>query len=171
MKVAELKKVEQELKTIEEFIQEFRKVIRESKYKERLLIEEFKREINGVIRHKLIKAEYFPRKIKQLYKRVINLNMDWKESRREEEIRKLRIKTNYNCKCKRWPKRQELQWMLIKLALIDGVEERTNAVMVNLQQQKTRFMLRCDLYVMDIDKKRNYYNCEGFEHIVRHCRN
>ena len=134
MKVAELKKVEQELKTIEEFIQEFRKVIRESKYKERLLIEEFKREINGVIRHKLIKAEYFPRNLQQLYKRVITLNMDWKESRREEEIRKLRIKTNYNCKCKRWPKRQELQWMLIKLALIDGVEERTNAVMVNLQQ-------------------------------------
>ena len=32
-------------------------------------------------------------------------------------------------------------------------------------------MLRCDLYVMDIDRKRNYYNCEGFEHIVRHCRN
>ena len=144
IKVVELKKVEQELKTIEEFMQEFRKVIREIKYKERPLIEEFKRGINGVIRHKLMKTEYFPRNIKQWYERVINLNMDWKESRREEEIRKSRTKTNYNYKCKRWPKRQESQQVLVKPASIDGVEERTNAVMVNLQQQKTRFMLRCD---------------------------
>jgi len=44
MKAVKLKRVEQELKTIEEFVQEFRKVVRESKYKERLLIKEFKRE-------------------------------------------------------------------------------------------------------------------------------
>jgi len=42
MKVAELKKVEQEEKIIEKFIQKFRRVVRESEYKERLLIEEFK---------------------------------------------------------------------------------------------------------------------------------
>ena len=49
MKVAELKKVEQGSKTIEEFVQEFRKVARESRYEGQLLIEEFKRRINRTI--------------------------------------------------------------------------------------------------------------------------
>ena len=39
MKVAELKKVEQRSRTIEKFVQEFRQAVRESKYKERTLIE------------------------------------------------------------------------------------------------------------------------------------
>ena len=39
MKVAELKKVEQRSRTIEKFVQEFRQAVRESKYKERPLIE------------------------------------------------------------------------------------------------------------------------------------
>jgi len=42
VKVAELKRIEQENKTIEKFVQEFRKVARESGYKEKSLIEEFK---------------------------------------------------------------------------------------------------------------------------------
>ena len=50
MKVVELKKVEQRNRTIEEFVQEFRKTVRESSYKERLLVKEFKRDMNGVIR-------------------------------------------------------------------------------------------------------------------------
>ena len=42
VKVAELRRLEQESKTMEEFIQEFRRVARGSKYEERLLVEEFK---------------------------------------------------------------------------------------------------------------------------------
>jgi len=42
---------------IEEFVQEFRRAVRESKYKKRLLIEEFKRGMNGLIRRKFKKAE------------------------------------------------------------------------------------------------------------------
>jgi len=42
VKVAELKRIEQENKTIEKFVQKFRKVARESGYKEKSLIEEFK---------------------------------------------------------------------------------------------------------------------------------
>jgi len=38
----ELRRLEQGRKIIEEFIQEFRKVTRESKYKDRLLTEKFK---------------------------------------------------------------------------------------------------------------------------------
>ena len=65
VKVAELKRLEQEGRTIEEFIQEFRRAARGSGYKGRLLIEEFKREMNGIIRRKLMKAERPPTSIKQ----------------------------------------------------------------------------------------------------------
>jgi len=45
-KVVELKKVEQGSRTMEEFVQEFRRVARGSRYEERPLVEEFKREMN-----------------------------------------------------------------------------------------------------------------------------
>ena len=57
VKVAELKRLEQGGRTIEEFIQEFRRAVRGSGYEERPLVEEFKRGMNVVIRRKLIEAE------------------------------------------------------------------------------------------------------------------
>jgi len=54
--MAELKKVDQGSRTIEEFVWEFKRVARDSRYKGRLLVEEFKRRINGVIKRKLIEA-------------------------------------------------------------------------------------------------------------------
>ena len=68
-----------------EFVQEFRRVVRDSGYKRRLLIKEFKIGINGIIRRKLIKAECSPKSIKQWYKRTTNLDKDWRESKREKE--------------------------------------------------------------------------------------
>ena len=65
VKIAVLKKLEQESKTIEEFVQEFRRTARKSGYKERPLVEEFKRGMNGVIKRKLIEAEYQPSSIEQ----------------------------------------------------------------------------------------------------------
>jgi len=50
MKVAELKKVEQKSRIIKEFVQEFRRVVRSSRYEGRLLVKEFKRDMNKVIR-------------------------------------------------------------------------------------------------------------------------
>ena len=49
VKIAKLKKIEQEGRMIEEFIQEFQKAARGSGYEGRPLVEEFKREINGTI--------------------------------------------------------------------------------------------------------------------------
>ena len=65
MKVAELKKLEQGRKPIEEFVQESKRVARGSGYEEKLLVDKFKREINRVIRRKLIKAEQPPTSIEQ----------------------------------------------------------------------------------------------------------
>jgi len=65
VKVAELKKMEQGGRMIEEFVQEFKRATRGSGYKRHSLIEEFKRGINRVIRRKLMEAENQPGSIKQ----------------------------------------------------------------------------------------------------------
>ena len=81
MEVAELKKVEQEEKKVEKFVQKFKRAVRESEYKERPLIEEFKREMNRTIRRKLIEVERPSRSIEQWFERITNLDMHWRESR------------------------------------------------------------------------------------------
>jgi len=43
---------------MEEFVQEFRKVTRESKYKGRSLVEEFKKGMNRTIHQRLIELEW-----------------------------------------------------------------------------------------------------------------
>ena len=57
VKVAKLKKLKQEERIIEEFVQEFKRAARESGYEGRLLVEEFKRGRTGVIKRKLMEAE------------------------------------------------------------------------------------------------------------------
>ena len=65
MKVVELKKVKQGSETMEEFMQEFRRVAKESGYEKRSLIEEFKQGMNRVIQQKLIEAKRPLRSIEQ----------------------------------------------------------------------------------------------------------
>ena len=74
VKVVELKKLEQRERMMKEFVQEFQRATRDSKYKERPLVEEFKRRINGIIRRKLMEAERPPTSIKQWYECATNLN-------------------------------------------------------------------------------------------------
>jgi len=85
VKAAELRKLEQGGRTMEEFVQEFKRTVRGSRYERRPLVEEFKREMNRGIRRKLMEVENLPVFIKQWYKRATALNRNWRESRREEE--------------------------------------------------------------------------------------
>ena len=57
VKAAELRKIEQEGRMMEELMQEFKRVARGSRYEGRPLIKEFKRGMNGAIRRKLMEAE------------------------------------------------------------------------------------------------------------------
>ena len=57
VKIVKLKKIEQGGKTMEEFMQDFKRTVRGSSYEEHLLIEEFKWGMNGSIRRKLIEAK------------------------------------------------------------------------------------------------------------------
>ena len=65
VKAAELRKLEQGGRIIEEFVQEFKRAVRGSGYKRRLLVEEFKRGMNEVIRRKLMEAKNQPSFIEQ----------------------------------------------------------------------------------------------------------
>ena len=57
-------------------------------------------------------------------------------------------------------------------ALMEGIE-RTNVVVVRGQEQGQCMGTppRRDSYAMEIDRRRNYYTCEGFGHMAHHCRN
>jgi len=66
---------------MEEFVQEFKRAVKGSGYKERLLIEEFKRGMNRMIRRKLMEAKNQPGSIEQWYRRAITLDRNWRESK------------------------------------------------------------------------------------------
>ena len=85
VKVAELRKLEQGERTMEEFVQEFKRAARGSGYEGRPLVEEFKRGMNGAIQRKLMEAENQLGSIEQWYRRAMALDRNWRESRREEE--------------------------------------------------------------------------------------
>ena len=85
VKAAELRKLEQGGRTMEEFVQEFKRTARDSRYEERSLIEKFKRGMNGAIRGKLMEVENQPNSIEQWFRRATALDRNWRESRREEE--------------------------------------------------------------------------------------
>ena len=74
VKAVELRKLEQEGRTMKEFVQEFKKAARGSRYEGRPLVEKFKREMNGAIRKKLIEAENQPGFIEQWYRRAMALD-------------------------------------------------------------------------------------------------
>ena len=70
---------------MKEFVQDFKRVVKESGYKGHPLIEEFKQSMNRAIKRKLIEVENQPGSIKQWFKRTIALNRNQRKSKREEE--------------------------------------------------------------------------------------
>ena len=181
VKAAELRKMEQGGKTMEEFMQEFKRAARGSGYERRPLVEEFKREMNGGIRRKLMEVENLPASIEQWYRRATALDRNWRESRREEE--RLRGKREQGGGAPKqeqrqslprplvWQRRQPLpQQATTGPVLIEGVE-RTNAVVVRGQGQRVGIPPRRDPFAMKVDRGRNCFACGGFGHMARHCRN
>ena len=179
VKAAELRKLEQGGKTMEEFVQEFKRAARGSGYEGRPLVEEFKRGMNGGIRRKLMEAENPPTSIENWYRRATALDRNWRESRREEERLRKKEVGGGTPKPERqslprplvWQRRQPLpQQATTGPAPMEGVE-RTNAVVVRGQGQGAGVPPRRDPFAMEVDRGRNCYTCGGFGHMARHCRN
>ena len=176
----ELRKLEQGGRTLEEFIQEFKRAARGSGYEGRPLVEEFKRGMNGGIRRKLMEAENPPTSIENWYRRATALDRNWRESRREEErLRGKKEATGSAPKQEQrqnlprplvWQRRQMPQQATMGPAPMEGIE-RTNAVVVRGQGQSMGAPPRRDPFAMEVDRGRNCYACGGFGHMARNCRN
>jgi len=184
VKAAELMKLEQGGRTMEEFVQEFKRVARGSGYEGRLLVEEFKRGMNGGIRKKLMEAENLPASIEQWYRRATALDRNWRESRREEERLRGRKEVEGGAPKQEqrqslpqplvWQRRQMPQQVTMGPAPMEGIK-RTNTVVVRGTGagggQSMEVPQRRDPFAMDIDRGRNCYTCGGFGHMARNCRN
>jgi len=85
-KVDELRLLEQGSKTVDEYVQEFKRAARGSGYEERALVEEFKRGLNGTIRRRLAEAEAPPTTITQWQERAVQLDRNMRQSRAEKKI-------------------------------------------------------------------------------------
>jgi len=183
VKAAELRKLEQGGRTMEEFVQEFKRAARGSRYEGRPLVEEFKRGMNGGIQRKLMEAENPPASIEQWYRRTTALDRNWRESRREEErLRKKEVEGGGPKQERQslsrplvWQRRQPLpQQVTTGPAPMEGVE-RTNAVVVRGLGQGVGQSMgappRRDLFAIEVDRGRNCYACGGFGHMARHFRN
>jgi len=183
VKTAELRKLEQGGKSMEEFVQEFKRAARESRYKGRPLMEEFKRGINGGIRRKLMEVENPPSSIEQWYRRAMALDRNWRENKREEEELRKKERGEGALKQERqnlprplvWQKRKPLpQQATTGPAPMEGVE-RTNAVVLRGSGlgvgQSAEAPSRRDPFAMEVDRGRNCYACGGFGHMACNCRN
>ena len=166
---------------MEEYVQEFKRAVRGSRYEGRLLVEEFKREINSAIRRKLIEAKNQSSSIEQQYRRAIALNWNQRKSRREKE--KLRKKKEQGEGALKQKQRQMMPRLLVQQrrqqlpqqvttgpAPIEEVE-RTNVVVVKNQGQSAKPSLKRDPYAIEVDRKRNCYTYREFGHIAHHYRN
>jgi len=85
VKVAELKRMEQGGKMMEEFVQEFRRAAKGSGYERKLLVEELKMGINVMICQRLMEAEQQQDSIEQWYDCSIILDRNWRKNKRKEE--------------------------------------------------------------------------------------
>jgi len=85
-KVDELRVLEQGGRTVDEYVQEFKRAARGSGYEGRALVEEFKRGLNGTIRRRLAEAETPPTNITQWQERAVQLDRNVRQSRAEEKV-------------------------------------------------------------------------------------
>jgi len=85
-KADELRLLGQGPRTCDEYVQEFKRVLRGSGYERRALIDKFKRGLNGAIRRRLAEAESPPSTIMEWQERVVKLDRNTRQSKAEEKL-------------------------------------------------------------------------------------
>jgi len=81
-----LRTIEQERRTYDEYVQEFKKIVRGSGYERWPLIEEFKRGLSKVLRRKLAEAENSSSTIEEWQERAIRLDRNQRQSREKKRV-------------------------------------------------------------------------------------
>ena len=81
-----MRTIEQERRTCDKYVQEFKKIVRESGYERWPLIEEFKRGLSKVLRRKLAEAENSSSTIEEWQERAIRLDRNQRQSRGKKRV-------------------------------------------------------------------------------------
>ena len=81
-----MRTIKQRGRTCDKYVQEFKKVARESGYEGWSLIKEFKRGLSGVLRRKLAEVENPPSTIEEWQERAVRLDRNQRQSRVKERI-------------------------------------------------------------------------------------
>ena len=123
-KVDELRMLEQGSKTVDEYVQEFKRAARGSGYEGRALVEEFKRGLSGVIRRRLAEAETPPTTIEQWQERAVQLDRNMRQSRAEENNYPLPLITSLvdTMGSKRVFTKMDLRWGYNNVRIKEGDE-------------------------------------------------
>ena len=144
---------------MEEYVQDFKRAVRESGYVGYPLIEEFKRGMNRAIRRKLMEAEKQPGSIEQWFKRAIALDRNWKESRREKErIREIEKRQEQKRINEKWRRIEKIRIIEEKKA---DKEWRHQEIWERKREENRQRAM----------EERKCFRYRGFGHIVSHCRN
>jgi len=85
-KIEQLRTIEQGGRTCNKYVQEFKKVTRESGYERRSLIKKFKRGLNRTIRRKLAETEELLTTIGEWQERAVRLDRNQRQSRAEQRM-------------------------------------------------------------------------------------
>ena len=80
-KIEQLRTIEQEGRSCDKYVQEFKKIARGNDYERKPLIKEFKRGLNGAIRRKLVEAESLPTTIREWQERAVRLDRNQRQSK------------------------------------------------------------------------------------------
>jgi len=170
-KIEQLRTIEQGGRTCDEYVQEFKKVARESGYERRPLIEEFKRGLNGSIRRKLAEAKEPPTTIGEWQERAVRLDRNQRQSRIEERT----LGRNAVCPGGNAQPREGGSYRgrggQITWRMGGGYKQEGRGNMFN--KGRTQVGPRRDPNTMDIDKgregDRTCYVCRKWGHIAKNC--
>jgi len=170
-KIEQLRTIEQEGRTCDEYVQEFKKVARGSGYERRPLIKEFKRGLNGSIRRKLAEAEEPLTTIGEWQERVVRLDRNQRQSRIEERT----LGRNAACPGGNMQPRERESYGgrggQITWRTEGGYREEGGGNTFN--RGGTQVGPRRDLNTMDIDRgrggDRTCYVCGKWGHMAKNC--
>jgi len=82
----ELRLLVQGPRTCDEYMQEFKRAVRGSRYEKRTSIDEFKRGLNGMIRRRLVEAESPPSTIMDWQERAVKLDRNMRQNKAKEKL-------------------------------------------------------------------------------------
>jgi len=175
-KIEQLRTIEQGGRTCNEYVQEFKKVTRESSYEGQPLIEEFKRGLNGAIKRKLAETEEPPSTIGEWQEKAVKLDRNQGQSRAEKRmLGRNAVYLGGNAQQRGGygegsygGREEQITWRAGGQYI--GLGNRRGS---SFNRGGNQLGLRRDPNVMDVNRgtrgDRRYYHCGKFDYMAQNC--